>query len=67
MQDRKGDSSVAGASRREVVKKLVYAAPIVVSLAASPAFASSGSPGGDSPPPCHGKSTPGAHGSHLNN
>ncbi len=63
MEHPNGVSSGAGESRRDVVKKLVYAAPIVVSLAASPAFASSGSPGrGDPPPtpcpppPCHGKS-----------
>ncbi len=58
MQDPKGVSSGAEESRREAVKKLVYVAPFVVSLAASPAFASSGS--GDAPPPCHG-----GHGSHT--
>ncbi len=59
MQDLKGFSSGAEEkSRRAAVKKLVYAAPFVVSLAASPAFASTGS--GDAPPPCHG-----GHGSHT--
>jgi hypothetical protein len=41
MEDRKE-------SRREVVKKMAYVAPIVLSLAASPAFARNGSGGGDS-------------------
>lgn len=36
MEDRKE-------SRREVVKKMAYVAPIVLSLAASPAFARNGS------------------------
>jgi hypothetical protein len=36
MEDRKE-------SRREVVKKMAYVAPIVLSLAASPAFARAGS------------------------
>jgi hypothetical protein len=65
MPDRKAVSPDAGESRREVVKKLVYVAPIVVSLAASPAFASSGSSGGTSP--CHGGSKPHSHANHLNN
>lgn len=43
MEDRKEVSRDARESRREAVKRLAYAAPFVVSLAASPAFASSGS------------------------
>jgi len=43
MEDRKDVSPQAGESRREAVKKMAYVAPFVVSLAASPAFASSGS------------------------
>ena len=43
MEYRKEITREAGESRREVVKKMAYVAPIVLSLAASPAFASSGS------------------------
>jgi len=43
MGDRKEFSPEAGESRRDAVKKMAYAAPFVLSLAASPAFASSGS------------------------
>jgi hypothetical protein len=38
-------------SRREVVKKMAYVAPIVLSLAASPAFARNGSGTGSPCPP----------------
>jgi len=43
MEDRKEVSRAARESRREAMKKMAYAAPFVVSLAASPAFASTGS------------------------
>jgi len=36
--------------RRSVLKKMAYVAPIVLSLAATPSFARSGS-GGTTPPP----------------
>ncbi len=39
----------AGESRRAAVKKMAYMAPIVLSLAASPAFARNGSGGGEDP------------------
>lgn len=45
MEDRTESTPQAGESRREAVRKLAYAAPAVLSLAASPAFASSGSCG----------------------
>jgi hypothetical protein len=45
MDDRRVPSPPTGESRRDVVKKMAYAAPFVLSLAASPAFASSGSCG----------------------
>lgn len=38
-----------GESRRAAVKKMAYMAPIVLSLAASPAFARNGSGGGQDP------------------
>jgi hypothetical protein len=43
MEGRKECSPDAGESRRDAVKKMAYAAPFVLSLAASPAFASNGS------------------------
>jgi hypothetical protein len=46
MMDREQTTPRTGeSSRRDVVKKMAYAAPFVLSLAASPAFASSGSCG----------------------
>ena len=45
MEDRTKSTPQVGESRREAVRKLAYAAPAVLSLAASPAFASSGSCG----------------------
>ena len=40
-------------SRRSLIKKMAYVAPIVLSLAASPAFARTGSGGGGgNPDPC---------------
>lgn len=32
-------------TRREVLKKAVYAAPVILTLAATPSFAGTGSPG----------------------
>jgi hypothetical protein len=43
MEDRKEVSPQVGESRRDAVKKMAYAAPFVLSLVASPAFARSGS------------------------
>jgi len=43
MEGRKECSPESGESRRDAVKKMAYAAPFVLSLAASPAFASNGS------------------------
>ena len=43
MEDRRESAPQIGESRRDVMKKMAYAAPLVLSLAASPAFASSGS------------------------
>ena len=43
MEDREDVSRGARESRREAMKKMAYAAPFVVSLAVSPAFASTGS------------------------
>ena len=45
MDDRKVSTPQADESRRDVVKKMAYAAPLVLSLVARPAFASSGSCG----------------------
>ncbi len=59
MEDRRKSSPQAGESRREVMRKMAYAAPLVLSLAASPAFASSGSCGC----PKRGSSTPNKPGS----
>jgi hypothetical protein len=46
MEDRRDPNPQAGESRRDAIKKMVYAAPLVLSFAAAPAFASSGSPRG---------------------
>ena len=43
MEDRKEVTPEVSESRRSAVKKMAYVAPIVLSLAASPTFASSGS------------------------
>ncbi len=45
MEDRKESTPQAGESRRDAMRKMAYAAPLVLSLAAAPAFASSGSCG----------------------
>ncbi len=45
MEDRRESTPQTGESRRDVMRKMAYAAPLVLSLAASPAFASSGSCG----------------------
>ena len=45
MEDRRESIPQAGESRRDALRKMAYAAPLVLSLAASPAFASSGSRG----------------------
>jgi hypothetical protein len=54
MEDRRESTPQTGESRRDAMKKMAYAAPIVLSLAAAPAFASSGSAGG----PHKGSSSP---------
>jgi hypothetical protein len=59
MEDRKESTPQTGESRRDVMKKMAYAAPLVISLAASPAFASSGS----ARCPKRGESTPDKPGS----
>ena len=59
MDDRKVSSTPAAESRRDVVRKMAYAAPLVLSLAARPAFASSGSGS------C-GRPSSGIHGTHAN-
>jgi len=43
MEERRESTPQIGESRREAMRKMAYAAPLVLSLAASPAFASSGS------------------------
>jgi hypothetical protein len=43
MEDRTEAAPEVRGSRRDVVKKMAYAAPIVLSLAITPAFASAGS------------------------
>ena len=43
-------------SRREVIKKVAYVAPVVLSLAASPAFAQTGS--GEPPKPLRADPAP---------
>jgi len=64
MEDRRESAPQIGESRRDVMKKMAYAAPLVLSLAASPAFASSGSRGC----PHRGSSSPHKPGSQsLNN
>jgi hypothetical protein len=45
MEDRRESTSQDGESRRDAMRKMAYAAPLVLSLAAAPAFASSGSCG----------------------
>jgi hypothetical protein len=64
MEDRSKSTPQAGESRRDVMKKMAYAAPLVLSLAAAPAFASSGSCGC----PHKGSSSPNKSHTHsLNN
>ena len=46
MEDRKEVTPEVRESRRSLIKKAAYVAPIVLSLAASSAFARSGSGGG---------------------
>jgi hypothetical protein len=53
MEDRREISPEAGESRRSAVRKMAYAAPFVLSLAASPEFASAGS----GSRPCHNGSS----------
>jgi hypothetical protein len=45
MEDGREPTPQNAESRRDAMKKMAYAAPLVLSLAASPAFASSGSCG----------------------
>jgi hypothetical protein len=47
MEDRRVSDPQTAESRRDVMRKMAYAAPLVLSLAARPAFASSGSCGCD--------------------
>lgn len=51
MENRKEITPEAGESRRSVIKKMAYVAPIVLSMAASPAFARTGSNGTAPPVP----------------
>jgi hypothetical protein len=48
MQDSVGPTDEVNEPRRELLKRLAYGAPVVLTLAARPAFVSGGS--GDEPP-----------------
>ena len=54
MEDPRESTPQAGESRRDAMRKMAYGAPLVLSLAAAPAFASSGSSSG----PKRGSSSP---------